>query len=56
MSLFAATAWLAPFPPWAKTKVPPVTVSPGGGEFFRLDDHIHVDTADDDDGGHEIPF
>ena len=30
-SLCAATAWLAPLPPWLMSKVPPVTVSPGVG-------------------------
>ena len=27
----AATAWLAPLPPWLISRVPPVTVSPGAG-------------------------
>ena len=27
----AATAWLPPFPPWCRSNVPPITVSPGAG-------------------------
>ena len=45
----AATAWLPPLPPWWRSNVPPVTVSPGRRQALAADDEVDVDRPDDDD-------